>query len=139
MAKLCSSRENDKRSGSDDRDRERDRDLRDKRDRGADRDRDMYKKDKYAGMQLKHSQLRSTIYINYALATPSDKRERSDRGERVARYGDWSEHVSSSGKYPNGSKTMLSINIKSISHLQAKCITITAKLKSPSGRSLRNG
>ncbi|XP_062138053.1 WW domain-containing adapter protein with coiled-coil homolog isoform X2 [Drosophila sulfurigaster albostrigata] len=74
-AKLCSSRDNDKRSGSDDRDRERERDLRDKRDRGADRDRDMYKKDKYA-----------------------DKRERSDRGERVARYGDWSEHVSSSGK-----------------------------------------
>lgn len=50
--KLCSSRENDKRSGSDDRDRERDRDmrdLRDKRDRNSDRDRDLYKKDKYAG------------------------------------------------------------------------------------------
>ncbi|XP_030378469.1 WW domain-containing adapter protein with coiled-coil homolog [Scaptodrosophila lebanonensis] len=71
-AKLCSSRDNDKRSGSDDRDRER---MRDKRDRGTDRDRDMYKKDKY-----------------------TDKRERSDRGERVPRYGDWSEHVSSSGK-----------------------------------------
>ncbi|XP_033169360.1 WW domain-containing adapter protein with coiled-coil homolog isoform X1 [Drosophila mauritiana] len=87
--KLCSSRENDKRSGSDDRDRDRDRDLRDlrdKRDRGSDRDRDMYKKDKYA-----------------------DKRERSDRGERTARYGDWSEHVSSSGKmYYYNCKTEIS-------------------------------
>ncbi|XP_034667654.1 WW domain-containing adapter protein with coiled-coil homolog isoform X5 [Drosophila subobscura] len=87
--KLCSSRENDKRSGSDDRDRERDRDLRDirdKRDRGSDRDRDMYKKDKYA-----------------------DKRDRSDRGERTARYGDWSEHVSSSGKmYYYNCKTEIS-------------------------------
>ncbi|XP_033243396.1 WW domain-containing adapter protein with coiled-coil homolog isoform X3 [Drosophila miranda] len=88
-SKLCSSRENDKRSGSDDRDRERDRDLRDmrdKRDRGSDRDRDMYKKDKYA-----------------------DKRDRSDRGERTARYGDWSEHVSSSGKmYYYNCKTEIS-------------------------------
>lgn len=32
-------------------------------------------------------------------AWPVDKRERSDRGERVARYGDWSEHVSSSGNF----------------------------------------
>lgn len=42
-------------------------------------------------------------------STPSDKRERSDRGERVARYGDWSEHVSSSGKYLNGSKAIFVI------------------------------
>lgn len=99
-AKLCSSRENDKRSGSDDRDRERERDLRDKRDRGADRDRDMYKKDKYAGVYACVYSLYNSIIIPPLLTHYSspDKRERSDRGERVARYGDWSEHVSSSGK-----------------------------------------
>lgn len=71
--------------------------MRDKRDRGADRDRDMYKKDKYAGEYLKQI---SKIFKELDLFISFiDKRERSDRGERVARYGDWSEHVSSSGMW----------------------------------------
>lgn len=89
--KLCSS--SDKRSGSDDRDR--DRDLRDskrdrsdrggggsdrdrERDRDRDRDRDRNDRDR------------------------DRDRDRggggSDRSDRVTRIGDWSEHVSSSGK-----------------------------------------
>lgn len=39
------------------------------------------------------------LFIIYFFYSPVDKRDRSDRGERVARYGDWSEHVSSSGKW----------------------------------------
>lgn len=88
---MCSS--SDKRSGSDDRDR--DRDLRDskrdrsdrggggsdrdrERDRDRDRDRDRNDRDR------------------------DRDRDRggggSDRSDRVTRIGDWSEHVSSSGK-----------------------------------------
>lgn len=104
-AKLCSSGSSgDKRSGSDDRDRERerdrdrDRDLRDskrerdsirERDRERDRDRD---RDRDRGNRGGDDRDRDR-----GGGGGGGNGERNDRGERIARCGDWSEHVSSSG------------------------------------------
>ncbi|KAI8128338.1 WW domain-containing adapter protein with coiled-coil like protein [Lucilia cuprina] len=105
-AKLCSSGSSgDKRSGSDDRDRERerdrdrDRDLRDskrerdslrERDRERDRDRDRDRDRSNRGGDDRER--------DRGGGGGGGSGERNDRGERIARCGDWSEHVSSSGK-----------------------------------------
>ncbi|KAM7347263.1 WW domain-containing adapter protein with coiled-coil wacky isoform 2-T2 [Cochliomyia hominivorax] len=106
-AKLCSSgNSGDKRSGSDDRDRERDRDrdrdrdIRDskreresirERDRERDRDRDRDRDRSNRGGDDRERDRGGG-------GGGGGSGDRNDRGERIARCGDWSEHVSSSGK-----------------------------------------
>uniref|UniRef100_A0A1A9WVJ2 WW domain-containing protein n=1 Tax=Glossina brevipalpis TaxID=37001 RepID=A0A1A9WVJ2_9MUSC len=101
-AKLCSSSgSGDKRSGSDDRerdrDRERERDLRDsKRERDSLRERD---RDRERERERERDRsARSDDRDRERGSGGGNSGERSERGERVARCGDWSEHVSSSGK-----------------------------------------
>ncbi|KAL9879398.1 WW domain-containing adapter protein with coiled-coil homolog isoform X1 [Glossina fuscipes] len=101
-AKLCtSSSGGDKRSGSDDRerdrDRERERDLRDsKRERDSLRERD---RDRERERERERDRsARSDDRDRERGSGGGNSGERSERGERVARCGDWSEHVSSSGK-----------------------------------------
>lgn len=91
----------DKRLTCDDRDRERDfKESKRERDRDRDRDRDR---------ERDHRDLRERERNNCRNDINHDQRERStfsgagcersnERGERIARCGDWSEHVSSSGK-----------------------------------------
>ncbi|TMW47375.1 hypothetical protein DOY81_007548 [Sarcophaga bullata] len=108
-AKLCSSGSGDKRSGSDDRDRERDRDrdrerdLRDSkrerdsirdRDRERDRDRDRDRDRSNRGGDDRERDRGG----GGGGGSGGGSGDRNDRGERIARCGDWSEHVSSSGK-----------------------------------------
>lgn len=106
-AKLCSSSSGDKRSGSDDRDRERDRDrdrdrdIRDsKRERDSmrerDRDRDR-ERDRDRDRSNRGGDDRDRDRGGGGGGGGGGSGERNDRGERVARCGDWSEHVSSSG------------------------------------------
>lgn len=103
-AKLCSSgNSGDKRSGSDDRDRERDRDrdrdrdIRDsKRDRDSIRERDR-ERDRDRDRDRDRSN-RGGDDRERDRGGGGGSGERNDRGERIARCGDWSEHVSSSGK-----------------------------------------
>ena len=77
----------EKRSGSDDRERDRDREMREKRDRtdGRDRDRDRERDRERERDRSDRDRDRS------------ERGDRNDRSERIARCGDWSEHVSSSG------------------------------------------
>uniref|UniRef100_A0A1A9UUH0 Uncharacterized protein n=1 Tax=Glossina austeni TaxID=7395 RepID=A0A1A9UUH0_GLOAU len=96
-AKLCtSSSGGDKRSGSDDRerdrDRERERDLRDsKRERDSLRERD---RDRERERERERDRsARSDDRDRERGSGGGNSGERSERGERVARCGDWSEHT----------------------------------------------
>lgn len=93
------------------RERERERDFKDsKRDRDRERERD---REKDRDREREHRDMRDRERNNCRGENSHDQRDRSvvfsstsstgcersnERGERVARCGDWSEHVSSSGK-----------------------------------------
>lgn len=115
----------EKRSGSDDRERERDREMREKRDRtdGRDRDRDRDRDRERDRDRSDRDRDRS------------ERGDRSDRSERIARCGDWSEHVSSSGKF---FLAIIEARIENVSS-QAKCIITIARRKYPNGKNQRNG
>lgn len=109
-SKYCSA--NDKRSGSDERERERererDRDLRDIRDkrehrggsdeRKRDRERDLRESERRRGGGGGGGSSGGGGGGGSAGSGAVEDKRSTDRGERIARYGDWSEHVSSSGK-----------------------------------------